>query len=69
MEVMRMTKSSNLNELRNALEKIRQENYPEIPQELIEELLTIEYENQDDRVEAAKKVLKAIDEYLAETEL
>ena len=33
-----MTKSSNLNELRNALEKIRQENYPEIPQELIEEL-------------------------------
>lgn len=64
-----MTKSSNLNELRNTLEKIRQENYPEIPQELIEELLTIEYENQDDRVEAAKKVLKAIDEYLAETEL
>lgn len=64
-----MTKSSNLNELRNSLEKIRQENYPEIPQELIEELLTIEYENQDDRVEAAKKVLKAIDEYLAETEL
>ncbi len=64
-----MTKSSNLNELRNALEKIRQENYPEIPQELIEKLLTIEYENQDDRVEAAKKVLKAIDEYLAETEL
>jgi uncharacterized protein YfeS len=69
MEVMRMTKSSNLNELRNALEKIRQENYPEIPQELIEKLLTIEYENQDDRVEAAKKVLKTIDEYLAETEL
>ena len=64
-----MTKSSNLNELRNALEKIRQEDYPEIPQELIEELLTIEFENQDDRVEAAKKVLKAIDEYLAETEL
>lgn len=64
-----MTKSSNLNELRDALEKIRQENYPEIPQELIEELLTIEFENQDDRVEAAKKVLKAIDEYLAETEL
>lgn len=64
-----MTKSSNLNELRNVLEKIRQENYPEIPQELIEELLTIEYENQDDRVKAAKKVLKAIDEYLAEIEL
>jgi len=64
-----MTKSSNLNELRNALEKIRQENYPEIPQELIEKLLTIEYENQDDRVEAAKKVLNTIDEYLAETEL
>lgn len=64
-----MTKSSNLNELCNALEKIRQENYPEIPQELIEKLLTIEYENQDDRVEAAKKVLKTIDEYLAETEL
>ena len=64
-----MTKSSNLDELRNALEKIRQENYPEIPKELIEKLLTIEYENQDDRVEAAKKVLKTIDEYLAETEL
>lgn len=64
-----MTKSSNLNELRNALEKIRQENYPEIPKELIEKLLTIEYENQDDRVEAAKKVLKTIDEYLDETEL
>lgn len=32
-------------------------------------LKAIEYENQDDRVEAAKKVLKTIDEYLAETEL
>jgi uncharacterized protein YfeS len=69
MEVMKMTKSNNLDELRNALEKIRQENYPEIPKELIEKLLTIEYENQDDRVEAAKKVLKTIDEYLDETEL
>lgn len=50
-----MTKSNNLDELRNALEKIRQENYPEIPKELIEKLLTIEYENQDDRWKLQKR--------------
>lgn len=64
-----MTKSSNLNELCNVLEKIRQENYPDVPQQLIEKILMIEYENQDDRAEAAKRVLKTIEQYFAEAEL
>ncbi|MGZ7444262.1 hypothetical protein [Paenibacillus sp. TH7-28] len=61
-----MTKNSNLDDLFDALEAIRIEEYPELPKSMLEELLRIEYENQDNRVEAQTQALKLIDKYLSE---
>lgn len=59
----RMTRSNNLNELLKALDIIRATDYPELHMELLEQLLQIEYENQDNRVEAQSKAMKLIDDY------
>ncbi len=64
MEVMKkMTLNNNLEELLNTLETIRKDEYPELPKDLLERLLKIEYDNQDNRVEAQTKAVKVIDEY------
>lgn len=59
-----MMKNSNLEELLGALETIRAERYPEVPKELLENLLMVEYENQDDRAEGQSKAMKVLDEFL-----
>ncbi len=59
----RMTRSNNLNELLKALDVIRATDYPELHKELLEQLLQVEYENQDNRVEAQSKVMKLINDY------
>lgn len=59
-----MMKNSNLEELLGALETIRAEKYPEVPKEVLEDLLMVEYENQDDRAEGQAKAMKILDEYL-----
>ena len=60
-----MNTNSNLTELLDALETIRRENHPEIPKELLEEILNIEYEHQDNRSEAAQsKTLKFLEQHL-----
>lgn len=61
---MKMMKNSNLEELLGALETIRAERYPEVPKELLENLLMVEYENQDDRAEGQSKAMKVLDEFL-----
>ena len=64
MEVMKkMTRSNDLDELLKALETIRASDYPELHKELLEQLLQVEYENQDNRVEAQSKAMKLIDDY------
>jgi hypothetical protein len=64
MEDLKMMKNSNLEELLGALETIRAEKYPEVPKEVLEDLLMVEYENQDDRAEGQAKAMKILDEYL-----
>jgi len=59
-----MTMNTDLAELQNILEKIRQETYPDIPHRLLTRILEIEFEYQDDRKEAYRQVLKSIEEYL-----
>lgn len=59
-----MNTNSNLTELLDALETIRCENHPEIPKELLEEILNIEYEHQDNRSEAQSKTLKLLEQHL-----
>ncbi len=64
MEVMKkMTMNNNLEELLKTLETIRNDEYPELPKDLLEKLLKVEYDNQDNRVDAQTKAVKLIDEY------
>ena len=66
MEVMKkMTRNNNLDELLKALETIRSSDYPELKKELLEQLLQVEYENQDNRAEAQLKAMKLIDDYFS----
>jgi hypothetical protein len=58
-----MTRNNNLEELLKALETIRAAEYSELPKNLLEELLKIEYENQYNRAEAQEKAVKLIDNY------
>ena len=58
-----MTRNNNLDELLKALETIRASDYPELQKELLEQLLQVEYENQDNRAEAQLKAIKLIDDY------
>lgn len=51
-------------ELLGALEKIRADQYPDIPAALIHDIVVAEYENQDDPAEGRKNVKKAIEEFL-----
>lgn len=59
----KMTMNNNLEELLKTLETIRKDEYPELPKDLLERLLKIEYDNQDNRGEAQNKAVKLIDEY------
>lgn len=57
---------NNLHELLNALDEIRKREFPEIPKEIIEKVLSIEFENQDNRGVSLQKVQEIVDSYLSE---
>lgn len=51
-------------ELLHVLEKIRVEQYPDIPAAVIHDIILSQYENQDDRTQGKKTTKKVIDDYL-----
>lgn len=53
-----------INELISVLEKIRDEQYPEIPASLIQEIVNAEFSSQDDRTKARRDTQKVIDDFL-----
>lgn len=53
-----------LDELLGVLNKIREQQYPDIPESLLRELVETEYGNQDDPVEARRASHRIIDSYL-----
>ena len=53
-----------LDELLGVLNDIRKQQYPDIPESLIKEIVEAEYGNQDDPVEAYKASRKIIDAFL-----
>lgn len=55
-------------ELLSVLNKIRKEQFPEIPESLLKEIVETEANNQDDLVEARKATRKVLDRFLKETE-
>lgn len=56
---------SNLQELLNVLEDIRQREHPEIPAEVIVAIANAQYDNQDNRSVARLKTSKIITDFLA----
>lgn len=53
-------------ELLRVLETIRSEQYPDIPAEIIREIVMAQYENQDDRALGRRNTKKIIEDYLRE---
>ncbi len=51
-------------ELLKVLEAIRAEKYPDIPTELIRNIVQSQFENQDDRVQGHRDTKKLIDNFL-----
>ena len=48
-------RTNNLEELLKTIEKIRAEKYPHISKELVEKIISAEFENQDNRTTASQK--------------
>lgn len=59
-----MKPSNNVEELLDALDTIRREKYPEIPKDLLEAILLIEFSNQDSRASAQSSVQILLDTFL-----
>lgn len=51
-------------DLLDTIEKIRQQKFPEIPTELVKQMILIERDFTDNRQEAYKRISQVIDEYL-----
>lgn len=57
------------NELVSVLEEIRSKKYPDIPAELIEAIVSAEFDSQDDRAKARKDTQKIIDDFLKQVSI
>ena len=65
MEVLKlMTSKVEIEELVSVLEEIRSSQYPDIPAELIRNIVYAEFEKQDDRTQGRKDVKKLVDDFL-----
>ena len=53
-----------VNELISVLEEIRQAKYPEIPASLIKDIVTAQYQNQDNRTAGRTNTLNLIQDFL-----
>ena len=53
-----------VNELTTVLEEIRQTKYPDIPASLIRDIVTAQYQNQDNRTAGRTNTLSLIQDYL-----
>ena len=53
-----------VNELISVLEEIRQAKYPDIPASLIKDIVTAQYQNQDNRTAGRTSTLNLIQDYL-----
>ena len=56
---------SNLKELLKVLEEIRKKEYPEVPAEVIEQIVIAQFDNQDNRVQARSRTIKIVSEFLS----
>lgn len=59
-----MTSKVEIEELIGVLEEIRNTRYPEIPANLIRDIVYAEFEKQDDRAQGRKDTKKLVDDFL-----
>lgn len=59
-----MTSKIEIEELIGVLEEIRSSQYPDIPAELIRNIVYVEFEKQDNRAQGRKDIKKLIDDFL-----
>jgi hypothetical protein len=52
------------NDLKGTIERLRAEKFPNLPADLVAKILTIEAEFPDNRAEAYKRCVEAVDDYL-----
>jgi hypothetical protein len=57
-----------ISELKTTILKLREEKYPDLPAELIDEILSIEADWIDDKGQAFRRVAQAVDKYMTEQE-
>ena len=63
-----MTSKVEIEELISVLEEIRSTQYPDIPADLIKNIVCAEFEKQDDRAQGRKDSKKLVDEFLKSIE-
>ena len=59
-----MTSKVEIEELINVLEEIRSTKYPDIPSDLIKNIVYAEFEKQDDRAQGRKDAKKLVEDFL-----
>lgn len=59
-----MTSRVEIEELINVLEDIRNTQHPDVPADLIRNIVYAEFEKQDDRAQGRKDVKKLVDDFL-----
>lgn len=59
-----MTSRVEIEELVSVLENIRSSQYPDVPAELIRNIVYAEFEKQDDHIQGRKDVKKLVDDFL-----
>jgi hypothetical protein len=65
MEVLKMTRNKvEIDELLGVLEEIRAERYPDIPADLIREIVSAQSGNQDNRAQGRRQTKTLIDDFL-----
>jgi hypothetical protein len=56
---------SDIQELKETIQQLRKEKYPELPAALINEILTIEADLLEDKGQALRRVAQAVEKHLA----
>lgn len=64
-----MMNSVEVEELLKVLEAVRAEKYPDIPAELIKDIVTVQFENQDNREQGSQITKKIVDDFMKDVKL
>ena len=61
--------NNNVNDLSETVQKLRDEKYPDIPEDLVAEILVVETNFLETQAESSKRIARAVETYLGEKEV